>query len=207
MLTDFAPVHSWWTVAISGWWNLLNACSARKRKALARPPKKTGCPDVCPRGVGGRRGVTWRLCLFRVSPPGSVSNCGHWSEICLCCQREAIYLTALWKKNKSTAGQAVSALPTFAVFIPDCLFSLRQLAFFWHFRLPYPSPRLMRSSFWSPSNRRPTRRVKSRRREDLSVYPQASQSSVKVFFFFFSVSQLIVLVLWPLFSAHFLKWW
>lgn len=77
------------------------------------------------------------------------------------------------KRNKSTESQAVSAAPTFAVFIPDCLF-LRQFALSEHFRLPCPSPYLMRSSFWLSTNKRPRRRAKAGRKGDLSVFSQAS---------------------------------
>lgn len=83
-----------------------NTLSAWRRKERAHPPKKMG--RLSARRVEGRRAVTSRLCLFSVSPPGSVSNCGSWREMRLCCQREAIYLTAPWK-NKLTAGQAVTA--------------------------------------------------------------------------------------------------
>lgn len=87
-------------------WALRWPHSAWRRKELVHPPKKTG--RLFPRRVEGQRRVTSRLCLFSVSPPGSVSDCGGWRETRLCCRREAVYLRALWK-NKLTAGQAVRA--------------------------------------------------------------------------------------------------
>lgn len=83
-----------------------NARPAWRRKELVHPPKKTG--RLFARGVEGQCRVTSRLCLFSVSPPGSVSDCGGWRKIRFCCRREAIYLRALWK-NKLTAGQAVKS--------------------------------------------------------------------------------------------------
>lgn len=167
---DSAPLSSWWTETINGGWNLFNEPRQQRPECTHRSKKNRSCmSSVCQRGVGGRRGVTCRLCLFRESPPGSVSNREHWSEICLCCRREAIYFTALWKKQvESRPGCQRTA--SVCSFRPRLSFSLGQLAFSWHVRLPCPCPCLMRSSFWPPSNRRPTRRVKSGRRGDLSVY-------------------------------------
>lgn len=159
MLTDFAPVHSWWTVSINGGWNVLNEPWQQRPECTLRPKKRRSCASskengtpVCPRG-GSEVDAAWPgVFVCSVSPPGSVSNCGRWSEICLCCWREAIYLTALWKKQVDSRPGRQRAANVCALH-PRLSFSLRQPSFSWHFPLPCPSPCVMRSSFWSPSNR------------------------------------------------------
>lgn len=174
-----------------------NVCSAWRRKELVHPPQKTG--RLFARRVEGQRRVTSGLCLFSVSPPGSVSDCGGWREIRLSCRREAFYLRALWK-NKLTAGQAVRAHAAIVVCMAsaalivlaqtDChslLFIL--LPFLVLFVLLVLPHSWMRSWSWS-----------------LSVMVLLNTQG-KIFLV--SLSSLFWLYgpcLW-LFSAHFLKWW
>lgn len=194
-------VHSWWPVALVVKWALTAAspeCTPKKKKKLLRFLQRGRL------GVRGPHGVTWRLCLFRMLPPGSVSSCGRWSEICLCCRRGAIYLTALWNKNKSTAQARLSARCQRLQFLSQIVFFSSSARLLLTFSSSLSFPLLDEVIIHVIVEQKTHAEGQSRKRGDLSVYSQASQSSVKVFF---SVSQLIVLVLWPLFSAHFLKWW
>lgn len=147
----------------------------KKKKALAIPPRRGGL------GVRGPHAVTWRLCLFRMSPPGSVSNCGCWSEICLCCQREAIYLTALWNKNKSTAQARLSARCQRLQFLSQIVFFSSSARLLLTFSSSLSFPLLDEVIIHVTVEQKTHAEGQSRKRGDLSVYSQASQSSVKVF--------------------------
>lgn len=154
-----------------------------------------------PEGIGGQRRATRRdparpgVFVCSVSPPGSVSNCGCWSEKCLCCWQEAIYLTALWKETSRQKARLSAQRPRLR-------FS-SQIAFFF-VSLPclniFVFPVLPPTWWGHHSGYRLTKDPGGGPRlEGREIY----LSSLKRLF---SLSQLIVLVLWPLLCAYLLKY-